>query len=255
MWRVNNHLWCIVECNTSVAHLQDHPPSSFSLLSSPPSIRQYPPVWLLWCSGHDSAGWAASSPQITTTGEGRHSIFLHANHHKGNLHGSPSVPCSKQHCWSWVYCHHSPGRSQHWYCHGYGRGTDSTQNQASTGQLCDVKFCILPEPSCPSFEHGYFFFLPLQNKSVFEITVELNRLHDLGSRGQLPPSDLSGGTFSLSNIGAVSWKHFTTLSCITCRCTYASCGDGGLLPLTLLEQIGIWIDPIIISSGDHSSQK
>lgn len=61
------------------------------------------------------------------------------------------------------------------------------------------------------------FFLPLQNKSIFEIAVELNRLHDLGSRGQLPPSDLSGGTFSLSNIGAVSWKHFTTLSCITCN--------------------------------------
>ena len=46
--------------------------------------------------------------------------------------------------------------------------------------------------------------LPLQHKSVFEIAVELNRLHDLGLRGQLPSSDVTGGTFSLSNIGPVS---------------------------------------------------
>lgn len=45
---------------------------------------------------------------------------------------------------------------------------------------------------------------PLQHKSVFEIAVELNRLHDLGLRGQLLSSDVTGGTFSLSNIGPVS---------------------------------------------------
>ena len=43
-----------------------------------------------------------------------------------------------------------------------------------------------------------------QTKSVFDIAIELNRLHELGLQGKLPPSDIVGGTFSLSNIGAVS---------------------------------------------------
>lgn len=40
--------------------------------------------------------------------------------------------------------------------------------------------------------------------SVFDIAVELNRLQSLGSAGQLGTSDLTGGTFTLSNIGTVS---------------------------------------------------
>jgi pyruvate/2-oxoglutarate dehydrogenase complex dihydrolipoamide acyltransferase (E2) component len=44
----------------------------------------------------------------------------------------------------------------------------------------------------------------VQLKSVFEIAVELNRLHQQGLAGHLGPDDLSGGTFSLSNIGSVS---------------------------------------------------
>ncbi|XP_064385714.1 lipoamide acyltransferase component of branched-chain alpha-keto acid dehydrogenase complex, mitochondrial-like isoform X2 [Halichondria panicea] len=43
----------------------------------------------------------------------------------------------------------------------------------------------------------------VQTKSVFEIAVELNRLQELGMLGKLPPADIVGGTFSLSNIGAV----------------------------------------------------
>merc|ERR1712141_71966 len=43
----------------------------------------------------------------------------------------------------------------------------------------------------------------VQNLSVFEIALELNRLQDLGLRGKLPSSDLTGGTFSLSNIGSI----------------------------------------------------
>ena len=43
-----------------------------------------------------------------------------------------------------------------------------------------------------------------QNKTVYEIASELNRLHSLGLAGQLTPADIVGGTFSLSNIGAVS---------------------------------------------------
>ena len=44
----------------------------------------------------------------------------------------------------------------------------------------------------------------LQNKSILEITLELNRLQDLGLKGQLSPTDITDGTFSLSNIGFVS---------------------------------------------------
>jgi len=43
----------------------------------------------------------------------------------------------------------------------------------------------------------------VQTLSVFEVAVELNRLIQLGSAGKLGPADLSGGTFTLSNIGTV----------------------------------------------------
>jgi len=43
----------------------------------------------------------------------------------------------------------------------------------------------------------------VQTLSVFEIAVELSRLMQLGSGGKLGPTDLSGGTFTLSNIGTV----------------------------------------------------
>ncbi|XP_022620623.1 lipoamide acyltransferase component of branched-chain alpha-keto acid dehydrogenase complex, mitochondrial [Seriola dumerili] len=43
----------------------------------------------------------------------------------------------------------------------------------------------------------------VQLLSVFEIAQELNRLQTLGSAGQLGTSDLTGGTFTLSNIGSI----------------------------------------------------
>lgn len=45
----------------------------------------------------------------------------------------------------------------------------------------------------------------VQTLSVFEIAVELNRLIQLGHAGKLSPADITGGTFTLSNIGTVSW--------------------------------------------------
>ncbi|XP_064003113.1 lipoamide acyltransferase component of branched-chain alpha-keto acid dehydrogenase complex, mitochondrial isoform X2 [Pogoniulus pusillus] len=39
--------------------------------------------------------------------------------------------------------------------------------------------------------------------SVFEIAAELNRLQSLGSAGQLGTNDLTGGTFTLSNVGTI----------------------------------------------------
>ena len=44
----------------------------------------------------------------------------------------------------------------------------------------------------------------IQLKSVYEVGEELNRLHELGLAGRLGMDDLTGGTFSLSNIGSVS---------------------------------------------------
>eukprot|EP01132_Coremiostelium_polycephalum_P002435 gene2435-3005_t len=43
----------------------------------------------------------------------------------------------------------------------------------------------------------------VESKSIYDIAQELNRLHKLGLAGQLSPNDMSGGTFSLSNIGSI----------------------------------------------------
>lgn len=43
----------------------------------------------------------------------------------------------------------------------------------------------------------------IQVRSIFEIAAELNRLQSLGSSGQLTATDLTGGTFTLSNIGSI----------------------------------------------------
>lgn len=43
----------------------------------------------------------------------------------------------------------------------------------------------------------------VQNLSVYEISIDLNRLQNLGADGKLGTTDLKGGTFSLSNIGSI----------------------------------------------------
>ena len=43
----------------------------------------------------------------------------------------------------------------------------------------------------------------VQQLTVFEVAVELSRLHQLGLTGKLGGNDLAGGTFSLSNIGSI----------------------------------------------------
>ncbi|ELV10510.1 Lipoamide acyltransferase component of branched-chain alpha-keto acid dehydrogenase complex, mitochondrial [Tupaia chinensis] len=43
--------------------------------------------------------------------------------------------------------------------------------------------------------------------SIFEIAMELNRLQKLGSAGQLSTTDLTGGTFTLSNIGSIGGSY------------------------------------------------
>jgi 2-oxoisovalerate dehydrogenase E2 component (dihydrolipoyl transacylase) len=43
----------------------------------------------------------------------------------------------------------------------------------------------------------------VQSKSLFEVASELNRLHAAALKAAVPKEDLSGGTFSLSNIGSI----------------------------------------------------
>ena len=45
----------------------------------------------------------------------------------------------------------------------------------------------------------------VQNLSVMEVAVELARLLELGNKGSLKATDLTGGTFTLSNIGSVCY--------------------------------------------------
>lgn len=54
-----------------------------------------------------------------------------------------------------------------------------------------------------------------EQKSIFEIARDLNELQERAHKSQLKPSDFSNGTFSLSNIGIVSFFLFG-LSLIIC---------------------------------------
>lgn len=49
----------------------------------------------------------------------------------------------------------------------------------------------------------------VEKLSILEINSELNRLISSGKSGNFVPQDLSGGTFTVSNIGAVSLSNFT----------------------------------------------
>ena len=58
----------------------------------------------------------------------------------------------------------------------------------------------------------------VQSLSMLEVASELSRLMQLGSQGKLGTHDLSGGTFTLSNIGTVSWVLPAT--CVICGCLF-----------------------------------
>ncbi len=46
----------------------------------------------------------------------------------------------------------------------------------------------------------------VQSLSVMDVAMELARLQELGNKGVLGTADLTGGTFTLSNIGSVGYK-------------------------------------------------
>ncbi|KAL4087431.1 hypothetical protein PRIC1_013323 [Phytophthora ramorum] len=49
----------------------------------------------------------------------------------------------------------------------------------------------------------------VESKSVMEIAEDLNRLQQLAVAGKLTPSDLTGGTFSISNIGSIGGTYMS----------------------------------------------
>ena len=51
----------------------------------------------------------------------------------------------------------------------------------------------------------------VQSLSVMDVAIELARLQELGNKGTLGTADLTGGTFTLSNIGSVSYEFLDIL--------------------------------------------
>lgn len=66
----------------------------------------------------------------------------------------------------------------------------------------------------------------VQALTVYEVASEINRLIALGTAGKLGSDDLSGGTFSLSNIGTVRSLSILYGICMTRNSTVweSSCG-------------------------------
>ncbi|OQR94094.1 lipoamide acyltransferase component of branched-chain alpha-keto acid dehydrogenase complex, partial [Thraustotheca clavata] len=49
----------------------------------------------------------------------------------------------------------------------------------------------------------------VESKSILDIAEDLSRLQKLGAEGRLGPNDLTGGTFSLSNIGSIGGTYMS----------------------------------------------
>ena len=96
-----------------------------------------------------------------------------------------------------VVCTVCTGVPQHWRCHGYHQWLDCSKYKGCSGKQ------ISPSP-LPWYQLSWQHWFDTQEKTVVDIAVELDRLMQLGQAGQLGMADLTGGTFSLSNIGAVS---------------------------------------------------
>lgn len=56
----------------------------------------------------------------------------------------------------------------------------------------------------------------VQNKSILEIARDLNSYQEKGNKGQLGVNEISGGTFTISNIGIVSIQNLPNI-CYICH--------------------------------------
>ncbi|KAK5584412.1 hypothetical protein RB653_006023 [Dictyostelium firmibasis] len=91
----------------------------------------------------------------------------------------------------------------------------------------------------------------VESKSIFEIAQELNRLQKAGIAGQLTPADMSGGTFSLSNIGTIGGTYCSPVLLLPEVCIGAI---GKIQKLPRFDKSGNVIPQsimIISWSGDH----
>ena len=75
------------------------------------------------------------------------------------------------------------------------------QNVGTTRALLPRWLCDRPHTLSPFQLPRYV--LSTQARSVLEVAEELSRLGELGAAGKLGADDLSGGTFTLSNIGSI----------------------------------------------------
>lgn len=60
----------------------------------------------------------------------------------------------------------------------------------------------------------------VQGLTLLEVAAEINRLQELGMRGVLKTHDINGGTFTLSNIGTVSYSYTFRIFLSMCSLTF-----------------------------------
>lgn len=91
----------------------------------------------------------------------------------------------------------------------------------------------------------------VQRLSVIGIAQELNRLQELASKMKLPPADMTGGTFSVSNIGSIAG---TTATPVILPPEVAIVALGRVQRLPRFDAAGVVVPANIMSiswSADH----
>ncbi|KAF1334841.1 Lipoamide acyltransferase component of branched-chain alpha-keto acid dehydrogenase complex, partial [Globisporangium splendens] len=92
----------------------------------------------------------------------------------------------------------------------------------------------------------------VQNKSILQIAEELNRLQTLATAGKLTPADLTGGTFSISNIGSIGGTYMSPVILLP-QVAIGAIGKIQTLPRFLED--GVSVAPVRVMnvswSGDH----
>lgn len=98
----------------------------------------------------------------------------------------------------------------------------------------------------------------VQNKSIFDIAKELNELQQLGAKSMLTEQHLSGGTFTLSNIGSIGGTYASPILVVPQVCIGAL-GRTQTVPRFASEPVsGQPLPPVVATkimniswSGDH----
>ena len=98
----------------------------------------------------------------------------------------------------------------------------------------------------------------VEKKSIVEVAKDLNRLQELGQRGQLSLEDLSGGTITLSNVGIIGGTYTSPVLVDTELCIGALGRMRKMVRIEECHQDGALVDQMIIRqvmaiswSADH----